>query len=74
MTDREIRRYRDTWDANGDRYADWWLEAAGGGVLFGNPMQSERYFTAYTHTEEEIDRALEVADEAFRAVDHPYDD
>lgn len=72
MTDREIRYYRDTWHANEDRFADWWLEAAGRGVLFGNPMQGERFFTTYTTTEEQVDDALAVAEEAFRAVDHPY--
>lgn len=72
MTDHDIHRYRDTWHANGDQFADWWLEAAGRGVLFGNPMQGERFFTTYTTTEEQVDHALEVAEEAFRAVDHPY--
>ena len=73
MTDQEIRRYRDTWKANGDQFADWWLEAAAGGALFGNPMQSERFFTTYTHTEAEIDRALEIAEDAFREVNHSYE-
>jgi glycine/D-amino acid oxidase-like deaminating enzyme len=41
MTDHEIARYRDTWHANEEQFADWWLEAAAGGVLFGNPMQGE---------------------------------
>jgi glutamate-1-semialdehyde 2,1-aminomutase len=73
MTDHEIASYRDTWHANGDRFADWWLEAAADGVLFGNPMQGERFFTTYTHTDEQIDDALEVAEDAFRAVDHEYE-
>ena len=73
MTDAEIKRYRDTWQANTEQFADWWLEAAADGVLFGNPMQSERFFTTYTHTDEQIDRAIEVAEDAFRAVDHPYE-
>ncbi|QHS16729.1 aspartate aminotransferase family protein [haloarchaeon 3A1-DGR] len=73
MTDHEIASYRDTWHANGDRFADWWLEAAADGVLFGNPMQGERFFTTYTHTDEQIDHALEVAEDAFRAVDHEYE-
>ncbi|WP_373189905.1 aspartate aminotransferase family protein [Halolamina sp.] len=72
MTDHDIHSYRDTWHSNGEQFADWWLEAAGRGVLFGNPMQGERFFTTYTTTEEQVDHALEVAEEAFRAVDHPY--
>ncbi len=73
MTDAEIHRYRDTWASNTDRFADWWREAAAGGALFGNPIQSERFFTTYSHTDEQIDRALEIAEDAFRAVDHPYE-
>jgi glutamate-1-semialdehyde 2,1-aminomutase len=73
MTDHEIRRYRDTWRANEEQFADWWKEAAAGGVLFGNPQQGERFFTTATHSEEQIDRALEVAEDAFRAVDHGYE-
>lgn len=73
MTDHEINRYRDTWHANTEQFADWWLETAANGVLFGNPMQGERFFTTYTHTEDQIDRALEAAEDAFRRVDHEYD-
>jgi glutamate-1-semialdehyde 2,1-aminomutase len=72
MTDHDIHSYRDTWHSNEEQFGDWWLEAAGRGVLFGNPLQGERFFTSYTTTEEEVDHALEVAEEAFRAVDHPY--
>jgi glutamate-1-semialdehyde 2,1-aminomutase len=74
MTDHEIKYHRDTWYSNTDQFADWWFEAAGRGVLFANPYQGERFFTTYTHTDEQIDHALEVAEEAFRAVDHEYDD
>ena len=73
MTDHDIHRYRDTWHANEDQFADWWLEAAADGVLFGNPMQGERFFTTLTHTDEEIEHAIEVAEDAFRAVDHEYE-
>lgn len=72
MTGKEIDYYRDTWKANEDQFSDWWLEAAADGVLFGNPNQSERFFTTYTHTEEQVDRAIETAEEAFRAVNHEY--
>jgi len=73
MTDHDIHSYRDTWHANTDRFADWWLEAAADGVLFGNPLQGERFFTTYSHTAEQVDHALEVAEDAFRAVDHQYE-
>ncbi|GGL66112.1 aspartate aminotransferase family protein [Halocalculus aciditolerans] len=72
MTDADIHRYRDTWQANEEQFADWWLEAAADNVLFGNPMQGERFFTTYTHTDEQVDHAIEVAEDAFRAVNHDY--
>ncbi|WP_231187594.1 aminotransferase class III-fold pyridoxal phosphate-dependent enzyme [Haladaptatus sp. DYF46] len=74
MTDHDIHSYRDTWHANEERFADWWLEAAGRGVVFGTPSQGERFFTTDSHTDGEIDHALEVAEEALSAVNHPYGD
>ena len=68
MTDRELTRYRDTWHADEELFMDWWLEAAAGGALFGNHEQTERFFTADSHTEAQIDRGLEIAEDAFRAV------
>lgn len=68
MTDRELTYYRDTWHADDELFTDWWLEAAAGGALFGNHQQAERFFTADSHTTEEIDHALEIAEDAFRAV------
>lgn len=73
MMDGEFNRFRDLFDANGDQFNDWFVEAAARGVLFGIPPQGERFFTAYSHTEEQIEHALEVAEEAFKAVDHEYD-
>ena len=68
MTDAEISSYRDSWQADEDLFRDWWLECAARGVLFGNHQQNERFFTAYSNTADEIDRAIEVAEEGFRAV------
>lgn len=72
MTDHEITRYRDTWHANEQQFSDWWYETAANGVLLGNPLQGERFFTTYTHTEDEVDRAIEAAGDAFRRVNHEY--
>lgn len=68
MMDHEPTTQRETWEADADLFKDWWCEAAASGVLFGNHDQYERFFTSYTSTEEEIDFAIEVAEEAFRAV------
>jgi glutamate-1-semialdehyde 2,1-aminomutase len=72
MTDHEITRYRDTWHSNEQQFSDWWYETAANGVLLGNPLQGERFFTTYTHTEDEVDRAIEAAGDAFRRVNHEY--
>ncbi|AGB32299.1 glutamate-1-semialdehyde aminotransferase [Natrinema pellirubrum DSM 15624] len=73
MMDDDLDGFRDLFGANGDQFNDWFVEAAARGVLFGIPPQGERFFTAYSHTEDEIERALEVAEDAFKAVDHEYD-
>jgi glutamate-1-semialdehyde 2,1-aminomutase len=68
MTDAEVETNRDSWQADEERFKNWWMECAARGVLFGNHQQNERFFTAYSNTDEEITRAIEVAEEAFRAV------
>lgn len=68
MMDHVPTTQRETWAADADRFRDWWFEAAADGVLFGNDDQYERFFTAYPHTEAQIDTALEVAEDAFRAI------
>jgi len=68
MTDADIHSYRDTWQADEDRFESWWKECATRGVLFGNHEQSERVFTSYSNTDEQIDRAIELAADAFAAV------
>jgi glutamate-1-semialdehyde 2,1-aminomutase len=68
MMDEAPETYRDTWRADADLFEDWWFEAAARGALFGNHDQFERFFTAYSNTDEQIEEALEIAEEAFRAV------
>ena len=68
MTDAEVHTNRDSWKADEERFKNWWMECASRGVLFGNHQQNERFFTAYSNTDEEIEHALDVAEEAFRAV------
>ncbi|RQG89649.1 aspartate aminotransferase family protein [Natrarchaeobius chitinivorans] len=68
MLDEAPTTQRETWQADDDLFRDWWFEAAASGVLFGNDDQYERFFTSYTNTDEQIDFALEVAEDAFRRV------
>lgn len=73
MMDEELNTFRDLFKANGDQFNDWFVEAAARGVIFGIPPQGERFFTAYSHTEEQLNHAIEVAEEAFKAVNHEYE-
>lgn len=68
MMDEAPYHYRDTWHADADLFRDWWFEAAARGALFGNHDQFERFFTAYSNTDDQIAEALEIAEDAFRAV------
>ena len=68
MMDESPETYRDTWQADADLFEDWWFEAAAKGALFGNHDQFERFFTSYSNTDEQIAEALEIAEDAFRAV------
>lgn len=64
----EIRNYRDTLAANTRRWWNWFIQCLGNNVLFGIPNTGERAFISTEHTEEDIEWALEVADNAFAAI------
>lgn len=44
-----------------------------GGYTGAHDYALMSFFTTYAHTEEQIDRALEIAEDAFNAVNHPYE-
>jgi len=64
----EIRDFRDTLSANTRRWWNWFIHCLGNNVLFGIPNTGERAFICTEHTEEDIEWALEVADQAFAAI------
>src|SRR3989454_473527 len=64
----EIRNFRDTLSANTRRWWNWFIHCLGNNVLFGIPNTGERAFICTEHTEEDIEWALEVADNAFAAI------
>lgn len=66
--DKEIRSFRDSMRANSARWWNWFIHCLGNNVLFGIPNVGERAFICSEHTEEDIQHALEVADEAFAAI------
>src|SRR3989449_840181 len=64
----EIRNFRDTLSANTRRWWNWFIHCLGNNVLFGIPNTGERAFICTEHTEEDVEWALEVADNAFAAI------
>ena len=64
----EIRDFRDTVSANTRRWWNWFIHCLGNNVLFGIPNAGERAFLCSEHTEEDVDRALEVAAQALAAI------
>ncbi len=64
----EIRTFRDTLSANTRRWWNWFIHCLGNNVLFGIPNTGERAFLCTEHTDEDIEWALEVADNAFAAI------
>src|SRR5439155_671544 len=64
----EIRNFRDTLSANTRRWWNWFIHCLGNNVLFGIPNTGERAIMCTEHTEEDVEWALEVADNAFAAI------
>jgi glutamate-1-semialdehyde 2,1-aminomutase len=64
----EIRNFRDTLSANTRRWWNWFIHCLGNNVLFGIPNTGERAFLCTEHTDEDVEWALEVADNAFAAI------
>ncbi len=68
FTDAPIRSYRDAVrHARHDRFAFWWRQMMDRGVMF-HPSQDENLFVSTAHTDADIDRTLDAADEAMAAV------
>ncbi len=63
-----VRNYRDTKQQNETRWLNWFLYSLGLGVLMGIPSVNERMFLCTEHDEEDIQMALNVADQSFKAV------
>lgn len=68
FADHPIDRYRESLDADFARWDRWFLACLVRGVFFGVPHGDDHFFTALVHTREDLERATEVAGEAFRAV------
>jgi len=67
-TQDELNNFRDTLNVNNKRWWNWFIHCLGNNVLFGIPNVGERAFLCSEHTEEDVDFALEVADNALAAI------
>jgi glutamate-1-semialdehyde 2,1-aminomutase len=63
-----IRNYRDSLSQVEDRWFNWFIYCLGMDVMMGIPSTNERMFLCTEHDEEDIQTALEVADQAFKVV------
>ncbi len=63
-----IRNYRDSVRQSLPRWENWFIHCLGHGVLMGIPAPSERMSLCTEHDEEDVQTALEVADQGFKAL------
>ena len=68
FTDKEIRTWRDEQEVDGAKWERWFLSALSEGVFFGVPHPDGHAFTSLAHTDDVIERSLEILDQAFQSV------
>lgn len=68
FTDKEIKTWRDELEIDHDKWNQWFLRALSGGVFFGVPHPDGHAFLSLTHTDEIIEKSLEVLDRSFKSV------
>jgi glutamate-1-semialdehyde 2,1-aminomutase len=68
FTDKEMRTWRDAFSIDGDKWRHWFIHSLGRGVFFGVPHADEHFFTSLAHSKEDIEKSIEVSDEAFRQI------
>jgi len=68
FTDKEMRTWRDAFCIDSDKWKHWFMHSLGKGVFFGVPHADEHFFTSLAHSKEDIEKAIEVSDEAFKDI------
>jgi glutamate-1-semialdehyde 2,1-aminomutase len=63
----EVRTARQALKTRWDTLGEWGMECLVRGMLFGHP-KGEKMFVSTAHTRDDIEKALEVADSGFRAI------
>ncbi len=68
FTNHEIRTWRDAFNVDPEKWKHWFMYSLGKGVFFGVPHADEHFFTSLAHSKEDIERSLEVSDQAFQRI------
>jgi glutamate-1-semialdehyde 2,1-aminomutase len=68
FTDKEMCTWRDAFDIDAEKWKHWFIYSLGKGAFFGVPHADEHFFTSLVHSKEDIERSLEISDEAFKQI------
>lgn len=68
FTDKEVCTWRDASDIDADKWRHWFMHSLGKGVFFGVPHADEHLFTSLVHSKQDIQRSIEISDEAFKQI------
>ena len=68
FTDKEMCTWRDAFDADAEKWKHWFMHSLGKGVFFGVPHADEHFFTSLAHSKDDIERSVEISDEAFKQI------
>jgi len=68
FTDKEMRTWRDAFDIDADKWRHWFMYSLGKGVFFGVPHADEHLFTSLAHSKQDIQKSVEISDEAFKQI------
>ena len=68
FTDKEMCTWRDAFSIDGDKWRHWFMHSLGRGVFFGVPHADEHLFTSLVHSKQDIEKSVEISDEAFKQI------
>ena len=68
FTDKEVCTWRDAFDIDADKWRHWFMHSLGKGVFFGVPHADEHLFTSLVHSKQDIQKSIEISDEAFKQI------
>ena len=68
FTDKEVCTWRDSFDIDQEKWRHWFMHSLGRGAFFGVPHPDEHLFTSLVHSKEDIERSIEISDEAFKKI------